>query len=1125
MLPTKRRHTLPLLIVLALATLAAGGAQPQEKVKFQSKVDAGSVSRATTRMALKSNFMGQTIEVNIVQSDKTTYTDVAATGDITMEREIESLEQTVNGQKMEAEEPKGKTTFVIRPDRTLVSLSEEDGDADGVKLAARLYVATTAVFPEGEVGVGDTWKREYQPDDKVGIQRATGTFDLVAFETRGELSVAKVRMTFAEAKSGGITAKSTHWIDRETGDTVYSDFDVSGIEFGSDMPGMTAAAVGTMERTSGGPISSQSAAGEAKKEKTIDDAVKDFEKIDGLFTIYRKREAARDTLYLEIPNSALGKLWMLQATASTGASNRMVPGNPIADIVFAIREVTPHRVAWIAPNYLFRADPSKPIAKAVERSFAESYLQFFKVEARQPDRESFLIDISDLFRGDDIAGISKLFSGPSMPIPGLGGGGSFNMDRANSFVSDLKAFPENLVFTGSYNFTGQGGPVSLLDMVQSDLPDGRSFSLRVIYNLFELPMEGYVPRLADGRVGYFTSDYQDFTKDAAMNQKVRNILRWRLEKEDPAAPVSRPKRPIVFWLDNAIPKEHRQAVRAGILTWNTAFERIGFKDAIEIRQMPDDADFDHADMRYNVIRWVASPDAGYAVALFRANPITGEILNAGITVDSNMVRYVRGEAERLVNPANYFEPAERPKHRPHPGKACEYDTMGVHKARMGYFAGSTLMPAGFDARAYLNEFIAHVVAHEMGHILGLRHNFVASTQLNLDQLGNPSLVKAKGTSSSVMDYVPFNVAAVKRQGVSFYSDQLGDYDRWAIEYGYRTFGEITAEEALPKLRAIASRTNQPGLAYQSDETADAFDPKVSRFDLSAEPLDYSDRILRMSRYLIFNLDKHSPRNGETYWEFTRDFNMLLGMYSRSAAMASRYVGALHLNANHKGDPGEQPTISPAAMADQKRALDLLNTFIFAENAFEFPRHYYGRFTSNPDASFMESFMSGPQDFPMLDRFAAIQRSAIRSLFRADVLRRVANNEYKTAGTPHRLTLPDLFSSVASNVWSELGTGKEIGTLRRQLQRAHLDQMIGMILEPGGIPDDARMLAWSELRNLEQRIARSEGRAKDAYTPIHLSESRMRIRRALEAQQTLGGRPAPSLGLLEMLLGGQKPPSP
>lgn len=1117
-------------ILFALFVFPAFAAPWQAKTKLELKAEPGRTVQTRSTIDLQIEAMGQKVAVEIKQTQRADYKSVAANGDITIESKTESQEMRVNGQTMPSPEEDDVSTVVVSRRGILVSYTSSADEEEQQELSTRLFAALHPVFSDQPVGPGDKWTHDFVANSSLRTRAARGEYTLVAYEKLNGIDVARLDMAYAETEgSPALNSKGTFWVSVASGDIVRSNFEINNVPFGGPGDQVLASGKGEEERISGSPIAeggsgSQSQPAADKKEKTIDETVKDYEKIPGLFTLYRKQESGRDTIMMEIAESQLDRLVMLQATASTGDSERVVAGDPISDVLFKfVRQGD--RLLLVVPNFAFRADQNRPLDRSVRRSFAESFLESLKIEARQEDRKSLLINVSDLFRGD-IAQVASLFQGGQLPIPGLAGGPSYSLDREKTFVEQIKNFPENVVVRTTYNFQRPGAGRSLLDLLGvSATPDPRSIAFRVNYNIFMLPEGGYRPRLADGRVGYFTADYQNVGADKKLNQNVRQILRWRLEKKDPTAPISEPKKPITFWMDNAIPTEYREAVKGGILVWNRAFERIGFKDAIVVKQMPDDADFDHADMRFNVIRWVSSANAGYAVALFRPNPITGEILNASITVDANMVRYVMAEKDFLVDPASRIhrsKAADEHAHR-HVNGVCDYGERATAPARFGYLAATAFAdPATAEqvSKDYLQQFIFHVVSHEMGHILGLRHNFISSTESTMEQLKNPERVAKLGTAASVMEYTPTNLSALGQKGVYFWAPVIGTYDYWAIEYGYLPIDAPTPEAELPRLRQIASKANSPGLAYQSDEVADGFDPLVTRFDLSARPMEYWKTELEVADRLMRSLGDRVPKRGESYWEFTRQFNFLLGQMAGAGSQLARYVGALHLNANYRGDAGEKPTLMPANAADQRTALQMVIKYVLAEGAFPIPKQYLVRFATNPDGSFVESFLGGQNSFPIRDSISRIQTGVLEQLMDPEVLGRVANNEYKVVG---QLTLVEMFRTLGDAIWSEVGTARPITELRRQLQRKHIDLLTAVFVRPeAAFHDDAKMLAWHELRRLRNRIQNAKIRATDAYTPIHLEESLMRVARALEARQTIGGERPRSRNLLEQLLGGSEP---
>jgi len=341
--------------------------------------------------------------------------------------------------------------------------------------------------------------------------------------------------------------------------------------------------------------------------------------------------------------------------------------------------------------------------------------------------------------------------------------------------------------------------------------------------------------------------------------------------------------------------------------------------------------------------------------------------------------------------------------------------------------------------------------------------------------------------------------ALRAQGVDYYSSTIGPYDIWAVEYGYTPIKSDTAKGEIYKLNEIASRCNEPGHAYETDEMADSWDPKVVRFDLGRDPLDYWNKTLDVSRYLLLHLDQRLPKQGDSYWEFTRNFNGLMNTYARAAAVTSRFVGGLNVNRNHKGDFGEQPALAPVSGAEQARALRILNSYLFAENALAFPQRYYTRFTENPNTPTYAG-----DSFPIRDQLSSIQTAALRRLFSSPVMGRISNNEYKVSGQPGTLTLADLFRNVGLSVWSEEYSHRNVGPLRRQLQRADLDILMTLYLSPPpGTPEDAKMLAWDNLRRLKQTLTAARSGAYDVYTRIHIDESLSRINRTLSATQVLG----------------------
>jgi hypothetical protein len=1130
--------------LLVLVTLT--GVQAQEKVLLQNKAKEGQISTYKAEGELAVEFGGNklNIELKIVQRQK--ITKVAANGEITQEVTTEEYEMSFNGNKAPADEEmlKGKEIIVIRPDGSRVSKEvegrDEPEDSGGQE---HLSQAFQIMFSDKPVGVGDKWSYEFKEDKKAGTLPGTAEFELVGFEKVNNVSCAHIKGSY-RAKEGDakLTATGETWIEVASGDAVRGEYKLDNIQFGPEDAGAPPA-TGTfrMTRVSGSPIGEVDAAGatgqdtpkegdkttegakpddkkeedKKKKEKTIEEIVKDYEKMEGLFTLYRKKEAGKETIYAEIKEELLNKLMFLQATVSDGPTSGMPAGMPINDILFKLVR-RDEQILLVVPNIQFRVDPNKPIARAVKRSFADAYLEAFKIEAKNEERKSVLINISDFFRSD-IAQVTQAAA--------AAGGGNYSIDREKTIYNYIKLFPENMVVQTAYHFTGGRGPQGAGGLAailggggSAELADPRSMPMTVNYNLWVLPENnGYRPRLHDSRVGYFTVDFQDFSTDKE-DQMVRYILRWNIEKADPNTAMSPPKQPIVFWLDNAIPVEYRDAVKKGILTWNKAFEKLGIKDAIVVNQMPDDADWDHADMRYNVIRWVASPGSGYAVALFRVNPLTGQILNASITVDANMTRFTKIEFDQMVNPLAALQALEKDNPAGHDYRLCQYAQQALPQAWLGMVSMNFLAPGRnatkVSEKKYMDDFIISVVSHEMGHIMGLRHNFISSIANSMNDLANGGRMREVGVTASVMDYTPFNQMALHSPNTEYWSTTIGPYDMWAIEYGYTPIMASSPEGEKTQLKALARRGTERGLGYQSDEVADNFDPLISRFDLASEPLQYWELRMKDTRELLKVLPDRIPERGESYYQFTRYFNMLISQYVMSGMVTSRYIGALHLRGNYRGDPNEKPPLVPANAADQRRALKLLRDYIFAKESFNFPKSVYLKLAPDPNPDLMSAIMGGMrQDAPIRDQISNMQSIILWRLFSPTVLSRVVNNEFKSAKPQEALTLAELFRTVSDAVWEEVRTGENVDSLRRQLQRNHLKAMVDMLVKPStAIPDDAKMLARYHLRQLKAGIQKVLPNARDEYTRAHYSEVLDVVNKALDAKYMLGGQQpaAPSL---------------
>jgi hypothetical protein len=862
-------------------------------------------------------------------------------------------------------------------------------------------------------------------------------------------------------------------------------------------------------------------AGEPKQEdpqKEIKEKIKKYEELlkeaakhDGPYTLFSKTKEGKTELYIELAPEHMGKVFFMQSMLQSGANADGLqagePGN--MDIAIDAYRLERHgeNIRLVKPNLSWRWSEDNAWAASARRSFPDGILETLKIEAEHPESKKVLIKATGLFSG----GLIELSDRINKVT-----GKSYQYDRDNSGIDSVRAFPENIVIRTKNYYTSSSSGGGMDDVIaqlmggggKSHLADGRSLPLHVTYLIFPQRETGYQVRFADSRVGYFTQDYIDTTKPLAMDKTERMILRWDMRKKDPTAALSDPVKPIVFWIDDSIPAEFRKATAKGILRWNKAFEKVGIKNAIEVREKPADADWDHADMRYNVVRMIRSENAGYAVAWPRWDPFTGEIINASISMDAAMIYGMAQEYSWIAAPAvgTYEQDLARVLKqpvRPNPMKGlfsmpleCRYGETKATNASFGLTALAVLHPSiKIDKKRYLEEAVEDVISHEMGHILGLRHNFVASKFLTPDQLADPAITAKFGLTASVMDYVPVNIFAIAKGSGNYYSPVLGVYDFFAIEYGYKDVpGDSKAQ--LAALRKIASRASTPGLSFMTDENADSFDPYVVRFDNSSKPLVDAEKEISIAKLLLSKADAHYPKPGRPFSDLTRVVNLALRQTVLQSITAVRFVGGVHGNRNFRGDPKQRPTLAPVDPSVQRAALSLVSKNLFAPNAFVFSEKMLMNLSAAP---FSENYDS----VAIKDVVSGAQRAVLSMLLSGDTLSRVSNNAYKWGARKDKFTLTELYGMVAKDVYVEIGTGKAVDPLRRDLQRFFTDVLIRQSLAPAGAVDnDARMLAFHHLRTLGGRL--SKAKSTDPTTQIHIKDLHHRVNKALNSVATTSG---------------------
>ncbi len=570
---------------------------------------------------------------------------------------------------------------------------------------------------------------------------------------------------------------------------------------------------------------------------------------NGLFPIITKDGAT----FLEIQNTQLGADFIETSVPATGLGGfGPAPGEPYvapARIMHFERFGNAIVLRW--PNRFARTTPNSPEAGGTKASLPSSVIAVVPIVAQDDGRvvipaSPFLGDVADL--------ASSLQDASKSPAH------AYHLDPTKSFFVAAKAFAKNDVLRVDQTWTS-------LDPDKLDnAPDPRNVEVRMTYNLIAAPTDGYVPRIADPRVGYFTQPLLNFTTDRELHRDLHYVTRWNFGPRTSSAPVTAAN-PIVFYLSSDIPVEYRSTVTKALLTWNTAFAKIGILNAVKVEQQPNDPSWDPDDIGHNMVRWIdtSSPQYG-AEALIVTDPRTGEELNVGVNFDA-----IEGLGGRLL-----------------------------YKYEIAPARG--LPDSAAAEKAFTDSFILSVILHESGHDLGLQHNFIGSMAYTAHDVQSTAFTQKYGIGNSVMEYDPMNLWPKGTPQGDYNQLVLGPYDYYAVRYGYGYIPNASTPEAeLPTLQQWASRWSDPKYRFASDEDADTFanghaiDPRVVQYDLTNHPLTWCATQMTMMHGLMDSVNARFPERGMPYDEARAAFMQPLRQYLRCAMLPANTIGGEYLS--------------------------------------------------------------------------------------------------------------------------------------------------------------------------------------------------------------------------------------
>lgn len=822
--------------------------------------------------------------------------------------------------------------------------------------------------------------------------------------------------------------------------------------------------------------------------RSFNELIRDAKTLPGLFRLYQREER----IWIELEPKHFQENYLLAFTLNQGLGERGLYGHFMWDEYVVGFERVGNQVHMLARNVRFHTQPNTPQARAAAHSFSPSLLAAAPVLSQpHPERQSILIDASAWFLSDIPQATTRLEA--TFRIP-------YAFDARNSQVQRVRSTADMAAVQVRAHFYTPRLPVltpnanlpAPLPNPPRTLEDPRSLFLGFHYSLASLPDADYRPRNADDRLGHFVTRRWNYSNERATDTREFFINRWRLQKKEAQATLSEPIKPITFWIDRNVPEQYRATISAGILEWNKAFERLGYQKAIRVELQPENAEFDLAEVRYASVRWYLDADeGGLARGPIVTDPRSGEIIDADITISQSWARLIRRMAVQWVPAAPQL--TGRQSH-----SWCEYAQTAIEEMAFALDlleARGELTPDSPEAEALILAALKDVVMHEVGHALGLRHNFRASTVYPLNQIADPSFTRLHGVSGSVMDYNPINLAPRGLPQGEYFMSTLGPYDYWAIEYAYVN---ATPDQEAAVLQRIAARSTEPLLAYGADDEAggftDGYDPSVHRFDLGSDGLAYARRRLTLGKELLERLQQPTAAWRDAPGErLRRGVRSALGQMSGAANLALKYIGGIQYYRDRSNSP--RANFIPVPLNQQRAALQLLHDDIFSSAALTLSADFIARLA--PD-----NFESGftPPELPGLPYtvFDLQRRLLERAMSDATAVRLIESATMTSAS----LGLADLYRSLRSAIWSELENEQDITLSRRNLQREHVRRLAALLLRPTqNTLADARALARLEAQALAHSLAKKKNKPNPGLSTearAHLHESLSTLEEALRA---------------------------
>ena len=787
----------------------------------------------------------------------------------------------------------------------------------------------------------------------------------------------------------------------------------------------------------------------------------------GLFTVHKVEEK----WYFEIPDSLMNREIMAITRYSKVPGGAGVYGGELANQQTIAWEKGPNNNIFLRVITTINvADSTNQIYKAVTNSNLNPIAGVFDIKAygkdtTGKDSATVVIDVTDFFRGDNQVVSINPFYKRAYNLSGL------LSDR--SYIANINSYPINTevktvkTFNSSPNFGGMSpGPFPSTTFPAANAAG--AVTLEINNSFVLLPAAPMDKRMYDPRVGYFADDYTQYGDE---QQKVKNqvfVVRWRLEpKEEDLDKWKRgelvePKKPIVYYIDPATPKKWRPYLIAGVNDWQKAFEKAGFKNAIMAKEWPEgDSTMSLEDARFSVIRYFAS-DIENAYGPNVHDPRSGEIIESHIGWYHNVMKLLH---DWYMIQTAAVDP----------------------KARKMKFEDSLM-----------GQLVRFVSSHEIGHTLGLRHNMGSSSTTPVELLRNKAWVEANGHTASIMDYARFNYVAQPEDSISEVGlfPRIGDYDKWAIKWGYSYTGAKDAEDdkKIVNKWIIDSLNANPRLWFGTE--VNPYDPHSQTEDLGSDNMKASAYGIKNLQHILVNLPEWTKEEADVYENLEDMYSQLAIQYNRYINHVVKNVGGIYEVPKSIEQSGD--VYSPTPKAIQKEAIAFLNRQLFETPEWLVNRDILNKI-SNPVAA---------------ETVGNIQTNVVNSLLANSRLSRMVFSNYRF-GAANTYSPDDMLTDVEKGVWSELNTKKPIDMYRRNLQKAYAEALINLLSPStatitisfgpsssfggGGSvkTSDVVSIARAHLASLRSSILAAVPGTSDKMSKYHLQDVAERIRKALD----------------------------